>query len=214
MNLGGNNSRRDNDAYSDNGGIKMDTLPLEEGDIIGLAPKGIERLFPPLISPRVNTHHHVLLGAYIPDEEDWVIYESLYSGVHIGRLSWYKDQKLRVYRVDPHLGVRAVLNVTKYGRKGYDFLIYIRLLLNAFGYWIRNGLCPVPFFYLRDVPNNQLLCTELITKAYRPYLIIADGVAATPAAFEQSHLDGAISLVYEGMLSELFHLHDLEYRGR
>ena len=188
---------------------------LRIGDIVGLAPNGLEKLFNGLVSPKSNTHHHVLLGPYIPDEEDWVVYESLYSGVRVGRLCWYKDRKLRVYRLNEEIGLKAFAKASVYGRRGYDYILPAKLFMFGVWYWLRHGFKPIPYYLLKDSPNSGLLCTELVIESYRSFAkIIPDGVAATPAAIEQALIDGILYLIYDGMLSDLFSLHGLAFKRR
>jgi hypothetical protein len=189
--------------------------PLRTGDIVGLAPKGFEKLIDGLVSPKSNTHHHVLLGPYISEEEDWVVYESLCSGVRVGRLRWYKDQRLRIYRLNEETGSRAFSRASMYGRRGYDYILPAKLFIFGIGCWVRHGFKPIPYYLLKDSPNSKLICTELVTEAYKPdATIVPSGVAATPSAIESAMLDGILYLVFDGMLSDLFGLHGLAFRRR
>jgi hypothetical protein len=188
---------------------------LRIGDIVGLAPKGFEKLVNGLVLPKSNTHHHVLLGPYISDEEDWVIYESLYSGVRVGRLRWYKDQRLKVYRLDEEVGLRAFGRASMYGRRGYDYILPAKLFIFGIKFWLRHGFRPIPYYLLKDLPNSALMCTELFVEAYKPYAsIIPSGIAATPSAIEQAMIDGILYLAYDGMLSGLFNLYGLAFKRK
>lgn len=186
---------------------------MKDGDIVGLSPKGFEKLLVGLIAPKVNVYHHVILGSFVEDEEDWVIYESMPTGVKVGRLSWYKDQKIKVYRYDEKIGKKAVNRATLFGRRGYDFILPAKLLMIGIWYWLRNGFRLVPYDLLKDMPNSAMLCTELVVEAYRPFVkIVPDGIAATPSAIEQARIDGILSLVFDNTLSSLFRVHGLRLK--
>lgn len=176
---------------------------LKPGDIIGLKALWWQKWMTYGISPPIDRVHFFILGRYIPEDDDWIIYESLLSrGVRIGRLSWYKGQHATVYRLpDESKGELAANTASEYGRERYDYLLILRLFGLSIKYWCTHGIRRIPFYVLTDTPNRSLLCVELVVQVYKDYVrLVPEGVVATPSAIEQARIDGKLLVVFEGII--------------
>lgn len=177
----------------------------EVGDIVGVAPAWNEAVLLELMSPYVHAFHHLLVGPSVPEDEDWIILESIGSGVRVGRLSWYRGQQIIVYRM-PYKKITDIINAnlifdraTLYGRRGYDYLGLLQLAIWGIPKWIKGGFKPIPFDEIPSDHNSALICTELVVEAYeKVYRLVLEGVAATPAAIKAAQLSGLLEVVYEG----------------
>lgn len=172
------------------------------GDIVGIAPEWWQVVFLALVKPYIYAFHFLLIGPYIKYEEDWVIYESIGSGVRVGRLSWYRGKQATVFRpTKSKVGKVAVNWATIYGRCGYDYLLLLKLFWFGIKYLFTHGFKPIPYDKIPDFPDRTLICVELVTKAYeRCWPLVPEGVAATPAAIKAAELNGKLHLVYEGTI--------------
>lgn len=190
---------------------------LQRGDIFATTNPGIVgQLHKRLFRPRTTRFHYGLLGEKIihEDELDWVIFESIGKGVAVGRLSWYLNDDVEVYRVavqestDPrnnntlafNYGLLASLEATNLGRRLYDFrawfhIAYYSLKAIAYHLW-KEGKAYVHYTDIPLVLDNRLICTELVNESYRPYFAVTDNrFLATPANFKHSVLYGRIRTV-------------------
>ena len=169
---------------------------LQPGDVVGVANYNVlGKLAYHLFEPQTSLFHFLLIDAYIEDEDDYSIIESVAKGPTMGRLSWYSKKDYQVFRVneehakfwfvfDNHrlrlhgsaspetLGQWAVEKASKFGRHGYDFTLYVRLALGVLQFQV-NRL--VHFQKPRrmkseDVPyarDKAFICTELVFEAWR-----------------------------------------------
>lgn len=162
------------------------------GDIGATKGKGIAGwLSKNLFIPHSDRFHFFLIAEPVDGEDDYIILESITSkGITVGRLSWYPLDELHVYRVkDPHwqaLGRLAVLELTKYGRAGYDYLLPVKLLLGVLQLILKGKLPPWRPEQLPYGRNSRFLCTEAANESWRAvgYPIIPEGVCPLPAGFE------------------------------
>jgi len=187
---------------------------LKPGDIAVVYERGLAtKLSSMLIIPRADFFHFFLVADYIPAEMDFVIYESIPShGVSVGRLSWYFDKKVDIYRPDPelvemeteyqseYLGQLAVWEATKRGRIGYDYSICVKLFFLVFYNCFRNLIkfhkFNCPYTNIRMSRNRRLLCTEMIDEAYCELFAVFDRYyELLPANFMQSIISGRVQLV-------------------
>lgn len=176
---------------------------FKTGDIVGVRGTPCQRLLLGLISPASDRWHFFLIGEYLYHEGDRVIYESLADGVRIGRLSLYRGAEVEVYRIsDEKVAGEIIEEASEFGRDQYDYVFFVRLVLQAVGYWIKNGFRPVPYVKFANVDDKLLTCTELVEACCRAanFPLFSPQIVATPAAFKQAALDGRISLVFKGVL--------------
>jgi hypothetical protein len=175
------------------------------GDIVGVKSNGFfHKLLNYFVYPKTDRHHFFIIGERIPwsEPDDYVIYESIGKGIAVGRLSFYKDQDIEVYRVTaPNwklLGRKAVFALTWYGRASYDFVIYAKLIAGVPLMLLRHGLPPwkpAMFPYGR---NSLFLCTEAAEIGYYDigHYIIPKGTVPLPNAFKQAEYDGTIKRIF------------------
>lgn len=203
---------------------KLDTFgrPIyEPGDILAVANYNfLGRANQFLFMPRTFFYHYGLIDQRIESEDDYSIIESVNKGPTMGRLSWYRKKDYRIYRVnpdapvfekffhptdapaDPPLGQWAVEKASKFGRHGYDFLLFVKLFMGIVVYQggrlIRfqkpERMTPDNIPYGRD---KALVCTELVYEAWRAVDIIlrASGHAPIPAEFELAKMRNEIIMI-------------------
>ena len=183
---------------------------LLPGDIAGVKGKGLLLwLSKHLLSPETDRVHFLVIGDYIPWDDDYVILESIGKGIAVGRLSFYKPEDLEIYRVnlstdprmrtlDIHLRRRAAAELSRVGRAHYDYILFIHLLFGALALLFRGKLPPwrsEDFPYGRD---KRYICTEAAAEAWRAvgHPIIPKGTVPTPAAFRQALMDNRMRIVF------------------
>jgi len=168
----------------------------EPGDVVGVANYSfLGKLARFLFTPRTALYHFLLIDAYLAGEDDYSIIESVAKGPTMGRLSWYRGRDYQVFRVnDEHakfwfvfnnhklrlnasrsfdqLGQIVVEKASRFGRHGYDFTLYLKLLVGVLQFQAgrlvhgkaprRMGPADIP--YARD---QAFICTELVFEAWR-----------------------------------------------
>ena len=187
---------------------------IRPGDIAGVIEPGLVcRLSSKFILPATPYLHHFLIGEFIPDENDFVILESIPShGVAVGRLSDYSGFPLGIFRpnretvlstakISPEqLGQKAVWQATKWGRARYDYRICIEIAWRTFRgclrSWIRGkGFC----IYYTEFPlsrDKSLICTEVIDEAYYElYPVFDRNYEVLPANLMSQYIDCYLDLV-------------------
>ena len=171
------------------------------GDIVGCPADLRQKALAKLITPYSDRWHFLIIAGKCFNG-DWVIYESLAKGVSPGRMSFYRDTHIKVYRVpDPDAACRAAEEASNLGRLGYDYILYIWMLWQAMGYWLHAGLKPVPYQVFKQDADRNVICTELIAECYQNagYPIVPRDTIPTPAAIEQAYLEKRIELVFTGI---------------
>uniref|UniRef100_A0A6M3L9K8 Uncharacterized protein n=1 Tax=viral metagenome TaxID=1070528 RepID=A0A6M3L9K8_9ZZZZ len=143
-----------------------------------------------------------MIGEYIPDDDDYVILESINKGIALGRLSMYQPEDMEIYKVNVDdweaLGKKATLALTRYGRCSYDFMLIIRLLIYAPIMLIKHGLPP---WHPEELPyrrDNHFICTEAANRGWADigYPFIPEGVIPMPASFKLALKRGRLLRVY------------------
>ena len=173
------------------------------GDIVGYKPTGwssIEgRLNQITFTPHIALLHWFIIGNYIPDENDYVIYESIPShGVALGRLSWYDKKYYRVFRpnvpMSRVLSERVINDISLFGRQHYGYTSIITMVLAILRaeistYRASHKLKSIKPSEIKPfMSQHGLLCTQLVARAYHNagYDVVDDKDAALPAAFINS----------------------------
>jgi len=177
---------------------------FKTGDIIGLGARWWEKWLPPLLRPRTDVVHHLMVLQPLPQFRDCLIGESKIGlGVRMGRLSWYTGHFIRLMRVPgQEIASLATYEASGYSRRRYDYLTILWLGGQMLCYWLTHGFRPLPYTYLRDLRHRGILCTALITQSYEKYYpLIPSGVASTPAAMEQARREGRLATIFEGILT-------------
>jgi hypothetical protein len=164
------------------------------GDIVGVpANHLLARLCHSAFEPHTNLFHWLIIYEYVPDERDYIILESIPKGVAIGRLSWYKGNDYRVFRPnvdDPTVGKKVCQELTRYGRNGYDWLVFITLPFDCLAILVRqiaieHRLHPIRPSELPYRADHRLTCTEAANLGWTRvgYSLVPAGVFPLPAAF-------------------------------
>jgi len=186
-------------------------MRLQAGDIVGVEGKGLlcwlsEHIF----EPQTRLYHFLLVGDHLPRENDYVILESIASGVRLGRLSWYENREYTVFRItepdSKRLGMRATRLASKFGRRHYDFMLYPKLLFGVMKCWweqlikerkIRR-IRPDELSYTRD---KAFVCTEFASEVWRlvNYPVIK-GITSLPSAYVQACYNGRLQVVWVNKL--------------
>jgi hypothetical protein len=175
-------------------------MPMTIGT--GILGKGAEAIF----DPPTNLFHGLMIGEYIPEEDDYQILESIASGVRTGRLSWYGGEIATIFRINhpdsAKIGRRAWDEFTNFGRWGYDYVFYLYLPGDLIGTEIKiiQKEHRVRRIQPRELPfraNHSLYCTEGLCTAYRKsgWPIVEPGVTPIPAAIVQSFIDNKLTKV-------------------
>lgn len=183
----------------------MDIPKLQLGDIFATRNDNIlGRLSRRLFSPYTDRFHFGIVWQKAGG--DWIILESIGKGIAVGRLSFYKNQDVKFYRVDCPYGLRRKTGValTRYGRRKYDYWLIVKVVLGSIVAFSRILLRELRVRRLRaeDLPsifdwNNELVCTEAVWLAYNVcgVNIIPDGVLPLPSSFRQAELEGRIDRI-------------------
>lgn len=178
----------------------METIELQPGDIFATKGSGfLSWLSRSLMAPETDRYHFGLIWEKAGD--DWVILESISKGLSVGRLSFYKGADIKFYRANCYQYLRgaAPLELTRWGRSRYDYLLVAKLIVQ--GMWLllkqmvtpghSKGIRPEELTWSQD---NALICTEAVDIAYDAVgvNIIPLHTCPTPSAFRQAELDGRI----------------------
>jgi len=186
----------------------------QAGDVVGVANYNVlGKLAYHLFDPQTPLYHFLLIDGYLEDEDDYSIIESVAKGPTMGRLSWYAKRDYQVFRVnednpefwkvfnahkyrlnasrsEEYLGEIAVGKASCFGRHGYDFALYLKLLVGVLRFQagrLVHGkpprrMTPAEIPYGRD---QAFICTELVFEAWRGVGINlrAPGHAPLPCEF-------------------------------
>ncbi len=165
----------------------------QPGDIVGVVGKGIiPWLSKNAIVPQTDLFHFLLIGDRV-GTKDYEVLESIGKGVAVGRLSWYKDRRYIVFRVNHEdsecMGTAAFVAASVFGRRKYDWKLYARIFAWALGYWLKEiatfHIPPLPV-YPNMIPyktDQDFVCIELVFEAWKQvgFRIREHGHAPVPA---------------------------------
>ena len=176
------------------------------GDIVGVPSKRVlARLLRWAFEPHTDLFHWLVVYEYVPEESDYVVMECIPQGVVMGRLSRYTGKGYRVFRPvfdDPTAGERACHELTRYGRYGYDWLIWLKMLFRCQAALVRQlarekRLHPIRPSELPYRADQRLTCTEAAVVGWERVgcHLVPEGVFPMPASFLQA--------VHEGRLQEV-----------
>ncbi|MBA7680597.1 hypothetical protein ES703_88918 [subsurface metagenome] len=174
-------------------------IELQSGDIFATKGSGfLGWLSRSLMMPETNRFHYgIILHEW---QGDYLILESISKGLSVGRLSFYKGADIKFYRVncDEDLREAAPLELTRWGRSLYDYLLVAKLVVQGLWLllWHRRRIRPEELTWSQD---NALLCSEAVDIAYDAVgvNIIPIHVCPTPSAFRQAEFDGKIEEIKE-----------------
>lgn len=180
-------------------------VELEPGDIFSTKGEGILGwLSRNLTAPPTDRFHYGLVWGKVDD--DYLILESITKGIAVGRLSLYEGADIKFYRVNcpKELREQAPIELTRWGRSLYDYLLIPKLAIQGIALFIEQFFTEGRFRRIRAeeltwVHNNSFLCTEAVDIAYDAVgvNIIPAETCPIPSAFRQAELDGRITEVKE-----------------
>lgn len=185
--------------------IYPELYPADIGAVVGKGP--LLWCSQNLLEPKTDRIHHLLIGDYLPWDDDYVILESIGKGIAVGRLSFYQPDDLEIYRVvldnegspeDLDLRSRVAAELTRVGRARYDWMLYIQLGAGALSLICRGEMPPYDPAQLPYGRNRAYICTEAANFGWRyhDHPIISKGVVPTPAGFKMALLEGRIRKVF------------------
>ncbi len=159
------------------------------------------------IVPHTKLFHFGVIGDYIEREDDYVILESIGKGTAVGRLSWYAGRRYQVFRMnDPDfeaLGREAAERASAFGRRHYDYALYLKLFTWALGYWSKElATLHVPPRPVRpdQIPyktDQDFICIELYFAVWNLVgrRIRAHGHAPVPAEVIEALTRGRLVVI-------------------
>jgi len=177
---------------------------LKPGDIVGVKNHGIMgKLSKNLLVPHTDLYHFLIVGDYLPWNDDYVILESISKGIAVGRLSFYRPEDVAIFRraltEDNELTrKKAAAALTLKGRARYDWLLILQLLFTL-PYLLLKG--EIPPYKPKDLPygrNKAYICTEAVVFAweYVGYPIISRDIMPVPAAIIEACVAGTLEQIY------------------
>lgn len=141
-----------------------------------------------------------------------MVMECIPQGVVMGRLSRYQGKGYRVFRPvvnDPTLGERACHELTRYGRHGYDWPVWLKMPFQCIAALVRQlnrerRLHPIRPAELPYREDQRLTCTEAAVVGWQRVgcRLVADGVFPMPASFMEAVLQGRLQEVTEQVATE------------
>jgi len=174
---------------------------LEPGDIFAVKGKGIIGwLASRLMTPETDRFHFGLIWQKV--EDDYIILESIAKGIAVGRLSMYEGKDVKYYRVDcpPELAAQAPVELTKWGRSHYDYLLIVKLVIQGlwlvFKHLVTEGkIRRIRAEELSWSQNDSPVCTEGVDIGFDAVgvNVIPIEVCPAPSAFMQAELDGRMA---------------------
>jgi len=172
-------------------------MKLESGDIGAVKGEGVlPKLNAELTEPYTDRFHFFLVWKKAGD--DWIILESIGKGIAVGRLSFYAGQDVKIYRVNcpAYYRHRAPLELTKWGRAKYDYILILKIFAQGIWAIFKNflkgeGIHPIKASDISWKHNSTLVCTEAVDIAYLSVGVsLTGGAVPLPSAFKQAELDG------------------------
>lgn len=173
---------------------------LESGDIFAIKSKGIIGwLACKVFNPETDRFHFGIVWLKVKD--DWIILESINKGIAVGRLSFYKGQDIKFYRVNCSYGLRrkAGATLTKYGRSKYDYRLIVKIAVGCLLAFFKILFTEFKFRKLKAEDllswrsDNSLICTEAAELPYRKLPLTNPNAPPLPSAFKQAKIEGRIS---------------------
>ncbi len=175
------------------------------GDLIGVENLSLMgQLAYRAFTPQTHLFHFLVVRSYLELEDDYEIIEMLGKGCSIGRLSWYDDKNYCVFRLtDPEaleLGKQAAKYASKFGRRKYDYDLFIKLPIDCIKCWFHqlvkeHKLRRIRPDELKLVWDKAFVCTELpkaIWEEVGKEIIRGAGI---PAAYIGALQDKTLTLI-------------------
>lgn len=140
------------------------------GDTVGVEGGFLASLAYYIFEPQTHLFHFLTVRSRLEEEDDYEIIEMLNRGCEIGRLSWYAGRYYVVFRpADPAampLGKKAAKYASKFGRRSYDYSLFLRLPADLLSCWFwqlvkEHRLRRIRPSELKLAANAAFVCTEL-----------------------------------------------------
>ena len=154
-----------------------------------------------LMSPKTDRGHYFLVWFYVPEDDDYIILESIDKGIAVSRMAKYRGQGVQFFEVDCPADLRhqAPIQLTKYGECHYDWWLLSQCTFGGLQVFFKNLIKERKVGRIRaeELPygiNKSFICTEAIEIAYLTVgvAIIDPNIVPTPSAFKQAELDGIL----------------------
>jgi len=191
---------------------QLNALELNSGDIgatQGNFPMGnLQQL---IFTPSTDRYHFLLVLAKNKANEichflhlplikgTWAAVESIGRGVTVSELTKYAGTDIKFYRVDCDEEIRkkAPVKLAGYSRSGYDYKLFIRLLLRIVALEWKSLFTTGRLRKLeaREMPcdtDSEFICTEGADEGYDDagYHLLPINVLGIPSAFKEAELAG------------------------
>lgn len=176
----------------------------QAGNIVGVKGGFLALLASHIFTPPTTLYHFLVIRARLEEEDDYEVIE-MRPSCHIGRLSWYEDRYYKVFALtDPEaeaLGKKAAKFASKFGRRTYDYGVFIRLPLDLMRCWASQLIHEHHFRRIRPnelkfTKNSQFICTELSRAIWLEVGIdpLNPEDAALPAAYIKAKNEGRLEI--------------------
>lgn len=196
--------------------LVKDWLTIPPGAGVGFLGKGLGGwITGNLLEPKTDRYHHLIIRDYVPEVDDYEFIESASIGLfgkgirHGYLIEEYGGSDVEIYVVDcpEELARLAPLELIRYGKARYDFLLVVRLILQLpliypqilIGEKRLRKLRASDFKY---TPDSSFNCLEAWWTAYASV-----GVSLSPpdepcfpSSIKQSLDEGLIKLYWKGHL--------------
>jgi hypothetical protein len=167
-----------------------------------------------LFTPHTWWYHTAILGEYIPDENDYEILESIDSGIRLGRLSFYKNRRFRLYwptGINMTVGESLRAKASKFGRLNYDYKFYFDLAIEVIRIQWTNLVRYKRFFSIRVDELNvdkhvNFVCTRFSKEFWSLYsseIPFPSTWAAIPAAYELAVEQMKLTILAENVVKHV-----------
>ncbi len=176
------------------------------GSIVGVQGGLLARAQHIIFEPQTNLYHFLVIRARLAEEDDYEIIEMGGHGCDIGRLSWYEHRYYVVYfPTDPQAidqGKRSAKYCSIFGRKLYNFGLFLALPADLIGCWFwqlvcEHRLCRIRPDELALVQKSRFVCTRLAQAIWQMVGIdvIPPEYTAIPPAFVKAEESGRLQII-------------------
>jgi hypothetical protein len=161
--------------------------------------------------PHTWYYHTAILGEYIPDVQDYEILESINQGIRLGRLSFYRDRKFRLYwpsGVNQGIGRELKAKASKFGRVNYDWLFYFDIAIAFIKVEFNNLKTYHRLFSVRPDElhvnrHSNFVCTRFSEEFWSLYssdIPFPSTWAPLPSAYEKAVEENKLEVIAENVV--------------
>lgn len=176
------------------------------GNIVGVKGGGfLSVLAYHIFEPATQLFHFLIIRSRLEEEDDYEIIEMTQHTCTIGRLSWYDDKSYIVFELADsralELGKKAAKYASKFGRRKYDYGIFMKLPLDLLWCWVKqlryeHKLRRIHPDELKFAADSAFICTELARAIWLEAgmdPLLAEDVAL-PAAFVKAFQEKRLNI--------------------